>query len=1253
MNKKRHQGNRHQGTKGGAIGASHRGVALILVMIALVMGTVLAVSFLSQQTTATAVASNVSAHAEARAIAESALVSVIEHVRSDADWRDTLSNGQWASDAAFAGGTYSVWGVDGYDENGDGVIDGDETDGDLSDDAGDRVTITVIANFNGVTHRVQSVVTPGDDSLAVLMVVNDADNLNSQDQAKTSLFQGWGWSVTHLSADALQSEYDTAVATHDAAYVSEDVSSSQVGSKLTGAAIGVVTEEGYLFDDLLIASSAGGEFWDDAIDIVDNSHYITSPFATGPLTIGGGNVHCHVVQGTLAPGADVLAEREGSSSPMLVTLEAGASQYGGGGSAGRRVALPFGGGSFDIGDLNDDGKTILKRAVVWASVSPQYEAGLEAEHFISGSSPSVLADINWSATPDYEELVDQINYPSTSGSFYSGGPTDDFGVRFTGKIDIPTGGTWTFYLNSDDGSDLMIDGATVVNNDGLHGMTEQSGSLSLDAGLHDITARVFERGGGAGIILSWAGPGVSKQVVPASAFSHTAGGDPEEEDEEPNLVALYEFVEPDTQPTLVGHWKLDEPAPISGMTLADELEMYGNADIDSYDSSLGSYGGGNVGSDAEVSTNSTSADRIWLHDGNNDIDGDVYVGAGGSPSHVIQLDGGASINGSTGALSANIVMPTNAWPTGMPAQSGDLTSSATLSSDRRYDNIDLSGIDNLVIDGNVRIQVDGDFTMSGIAQISLNAGSTLEIWIGGDFSMTGIANFNQTSGDPSAVTIYGMTNLDMDLDGNSQLYARIIHPTGDVDMVGSGVDVFGTIIADDVYMDDAQFHMDVSVIVGADPAADETDTENDGSYVGATPGASGRDGTAASFDGSDDYVEIAHDSSYLLDTGSLSLHFKADDVSGQQVIFSKDSSGYDNGGHLTVYLDGSTLTAQLQSTTTSYTVEKYAIAAGTWYHVVFEWGAQGMKLYVNGSPADTDPYTGGLGDTSGGSGNTEPIALGAGTWNSGDGVVTPVDDFFDGTIDDVRLYDGLLDQGQITNLASVADPGQRTAPSYVVEDTSGYGSALNLYIEDTDDVAWVPGGGLTFNANTVARQLEANTKIADTLAATDTLTIELIFTPSTVTTSGGEPKAIASYANGATVRNFTVGQSDADYSAMLRTGDTGTGGTPDLDAGATMVADAQQHVLVTYDGETFRLYRGGNLDSSVDRTGDLDNWDTSYPFTLGNEFTLDRGFLGTLSRVAIYDQALDAGQRSNVFNGEAPGAPGQASGAFNTRWVEP
>ncbi len=110
---------------------------------------------------------------------------------------------------------------------------------------------------------------------------------------------------------------------------------------------------------------------------------------------------------------------------------------------------------------------------------------------------------------------DRVDVPGVG----PGAGRDDFGVRLTGEIDIPTDGRWNFYLRSDDGSGLRIGGTLVVDHGGIHAPSVKRGSIDLTAGRHPIAISMFEAGGGEELALSWSGPGVDRQPVPASAFS--------------------------------------------------------------------------------------------------------------------------------------------------------------------------------------------------------------------------------------------------------------------------------------------------------------------------------------------------------------------------------------------------------------------------------------------------------------------------------------------------------------------------------------------------------------------------------------------------------------------------------------------------------------------------------------------------------------------------------------------------------------
>ena len=71
------------------------------------------------------------------------------------------------------------------------------------------------------------------------------------------------------------------------------------------------------------------------------------------------------------------------------------------------------------------------------------------------------------------------------------------GLTYKGYINIPEDGIYSFFLSSDDGSMLYIDGKQVIDNDGLHAPGEVTGQAALKQGYHPIEVQYFDHGGGS------------------------------------------------------------------------------------------------------------------------------------------------------------------------------------------------------------------------------------------------------------------------------------------------------------------------------------------------------------------------------------------------------------------------------------------------------------------------------------------------------------------------------------------------------------------------------------------------------------------------------------------------------------------------------------------------------------------------------------------------------------------------------------
>lgn len=103
-----------------------------------------------------------------------------------------------------------------------------------------------------------------------------------------------------------------------------------------------------------------------------------------------------------------------------------------------------------------------------------------------------------------------------------------FNFEFTGYLFIEQGGSYNFFLNSDDGSRLYIDGNQVVDFDGLHGRSSENDGfgvispspVSLTAGPHEIRVIFFEYTAGQSLNVAYQGADTEgqKMLIPDEAF---------------------------------------------------------------------------------------------------------------------------------------------------------------------------------------------------------------------------------------------------------------------------------------------------------------------------------------------------------------------------------------------------------------------------------------------------------------------------------------------------------------------------------------------------------------------------------------------------------------------------------------------------------------------------------------------------------------------------------------------------------------
>ena len=130
----------------------------------------------------------------------------------------------------------------------------------------------------------------------------------------------------------------------------------------------------------------------------------------------------------------------------------------------------------------------------------------------------------WTSLPDFTALTPLKTDVSNTPTLSVRSREENYGLRFTGYISVPTDGVYTFYTSSDDGSKLLIGSTEVVNNDGGHPEQERSGTIGLKAGVHALSILYFQGTGGQALSVSYSGPNIGKQTIPASAFFRVSTG---------------------------------------------------------------------------------------------------------------------------------------------------------------------------------------------------------------------------------------------------------------------------------------------------------------------------------------------------------------------------------------------------------------------------------------------------------------------------------------------------------------------------------------------------------------------------------------------------------------------------------------------------------------------------------------------------------------------------------------------------------
>jgi glucose/arabinose dehydrogenase len=138
----------------------------------------------------------------------------------------------------------------------------------------------------------------------------------------------------------------------------------------------------------------------------------------------------------------------------------------------------------------------------------------------TGLSGTYFNNSNLSGT-SVTRIDPMIDFSWGSGAPAAGISADTFSVRWSGQIEAPYSGTYTFYTQSDEGIRLWVNNVPLVNHWNSRG-SEDSATIVLTAGQrYTIRIEYYEKRGSATARLLWSHASIAKSVVPAARLYPT------------------------------------------------------------------------------------------------------------------------------------------------------------------------------------------------------------------------------------------------------------------------------------------------------------------------------------------------------------------------------------------------------------------------------------------------------------------------------------------------------------------------------------------------------------------------------------------------------------------------------------------------------------------------------------------------------------------------------------------------------------
>lgn len=395
--------------------------------------------------------------------------------------------------------------------------------------------------------------------------------------------------------------------------------------------------------------------------------------------------------------------------------------------------------------------------------------------------------------------------------------------------------------------------------------------------------------------------------------------------------------------------------------------------------------------------------------------------------------------------------------------------------------------------------------------------------------------------------------------------------------------------------------------------------------TGPTGGTAGKFGNSGTFDGSNDYVEVASASDLTADHTMSAWVYPTTAFTDYGTIFDSQSSGGTQNDQYNLYIKSNGefatyLNGECTATPTG------ALSLNSWQHIVstYNHSSGQVNMYLNGTLVNSCTYT------KSGSGTTI-LRIGARSSST-----YP----YDGRIDEARVYNKALSANQVSQLAKWApgpagwwkmDEGTGTT----ITDSSGYGSNSAAFTGAPTFGNGKYGKGLSFDGTNDLASITNTTAINVGKAEQSYTVMAWIRKPNTTATTfftkdnGASPGPFELYTTG--------------FNPSFRLANAGWTQSAQVTADSSIVDGRWYHVAAVRNETTnqVEIYFNGVLEAtSSDGTAGTDI-SSSQPISVGAWSDLTNDLNGTVDDLRVYNYARTPGQIIEDMNAghPPPGSP--------------